>query len=347
VTLAGKMAYTAAMVRFAAPAMCALGLCACGGESGAGGDPGSAGGAGGGAATGGDAGAAGEAGAGGSGGSGAFHGGGGVGGTTPGEWTTLVTGDWTLEPGSEAYYCVTHTLDRDLWVSAFEAVIPNGTHHTVLTAGPPLAPDGIFPCDSFANHDAMLYGSGVGTNALEFPSGVAVHLEQGEQVLLNLHLFNTSPDAISGTSGTRIKTIDPAQVETEAQAILAGTVAISIPAGQEKTIQGQCTMPEDVTLFAVQPHMHQLGTHLTAVAESSTAGDVTLHDADYDFDSQIVHRVEPSVPMKAGDRVRVECTYRNTLSRTVTWGESTLDEMCFAALYRYPALPTFMLICTE
>ena len=35
--------------------------------------------------------------------------------------------------------------------------------------------------------------------------------------------------------------------------------------------------------------------------------------------------------------MRVDCTHRNTTDKTVTFGESTLSEMCFAGLYRYPA----------
>ena len=38
-----------------------------------------------------------------------------------------------------------------------------------------------------------------------------------------------------------------------------------------------------------------------------------------------------------GDKVRVECTHNNTTATKVTFGESTLSEMCFAGLYRFPA----------
>jgi hypothetical protein len=41
--------------------------------------------------------------------------------------------------------------------------------------------------------------------------------------------------------------------------------------------------------------------------------------------------------MKMGDKITVECTYLNDTGKTVTFGESTLEEMCFAGTYRYPA----------
>jgi hypothetical protein len=40
--------------------------------------------------------------------------------------------------------------------------------------------------------------------------------------------------------------------------------------------------------------------------------------------------------LKAGDTVDVECTYNNTTDRTVAFGESSLDEMCFIGLYKFP-----------
>jgi hypothetical protein len=95
-------------------------------------------------------------------------------------------------------------------------------------------------------------------------------------------------------------------------------------------------MSSDVTIVAVAPHMHQLGIHETVVAESSSEGDVVLHDAPYTFDEQSYHLIEPLKLVK-GDRVRIECTHKNTTNRVVTFGDSSLQEMCLAGLYRFPA----------
>lgn len=40
------------------------------------------------------------------------------------------------------------------------------------------------------------------------------------------------------------------------------------------------------------------------------------------------------VPMRAGDWVEVRCHYTNKTPKTVNWGESSLDEMCFAIATR-------------
>ncbi len=52
------------------------------------------------------------------------------------------------------------------------------------------------------------------------------------------------------------------------------------------------------------------------------------------------------VQMKQGDEVDVYCSYDNTTGQTVSFGDSTLDEMCFGTMYRYPARGSqFGVIC--
>jgi hypothetical protein len=91
--------------------------------------------------------------------------------------------------------------------------------------------------------------------------------------------------------------------------------------------------------------MHQLGVHLKVIGQSSIDGSRVLHDAPYSFDEQSFAIIEP-LKLKKGDNLRVECTHDNTTDETVSFGESSLSEMCFAGIYRYPADGT-NLICTN
>ena len=252
------------------------------------------------------------------------------------DWETLLTGDWTVPAGTEAYVCARQTLTEDILVSTFEAINPPGTHHTLLTIGDSGAPDGVTPCNAAENNPLSVFGSGVGTNRIEFPEGVAMKIEAGQQLLLNLHLFNTSTSDISGTSGTRIRRMSEADVTHLAEGVLAGTIELDIPANREVTSTGLCAMSHDVTLFAVAPHMHQLGVHMKIVAEPAGESEIVLHDAPYDFDAQLYYPIDP-LPLRQDDRVRIECTHRNSTSASVGFGDSSLAEMCFAGLYRYPA----------
>lgn len=258
---------------------------------------------------------------------------------SPGDWVTLLTGDWNLPAGTESYTCVYVTVDQDVWFDGVEAIAPLGTHHTVLSMGPPQHADGVVGCTAVTNYNSMLYASGVGTDPFTFPEGVAMHVPAGNQLLLNLHLFNFSDTPLTGTSGNRVRTVNPADVQYEAASVLAGkALGLIVPPG-ESTSRGTCNMTGDTNIFAMIPHMHMLGTHMKVTLESSDMGNVVIHDQGYSFDQQFVDYTDPIVPMKAGDRMLVDCTYNNTTGGTVYFGDSSLAEMCFAITFRYPPVP--------
>jgi hypothetical protein len=272
---------------------------------------------------------------------------GGSGGATSG-WTTLIEGDWTLPSGEEDYLCVLKTLTEDVHVSAFRPLLPPGTHHTVLTLETnPTEPDGSFACDAGTNGPHMIYGSGLGTGEFTFPSGIAVPLKAGQQLVLNLHLFNVNQSSLSGTSGIEVTTTSQDQVVHEAQVTLAGKQEGLVAEPGTTTQYGICTLEDPTTIFAVLPHMHQLGAHLKATATPSGGSPITLLDVDYSFDDQQYFPVTPEAALAAGDVINVDCTYDNPKSSPVYYGDSSNDEMCFAAIYEYPARNRTSYYCTE
>jgi hypothetical protein len=234
-----------------------------------------------------------------------------------------------------------------MYVTSFEAIIPFGTHHTLLTVGEPQdgKPDGIEPCNAGTNRTSSLFGSGVGTDTLYFPKGTAIRIPKGQQLLLNLHLYNANEEDISGLSGTRVVEIPEADVSELAEGVLAGTVAIQIPPNETTVTTGYCTMSQDFTIFAVAPHMHQLGIYERVFAEPAGKEPIAIHDEAYSFDEQSYKLIDP-ISLSKGDKVRVECTHHNTTNKTVTFGESSFSEMCFAGIYRVPAVGS-KLICVD
>jgi len=256
---------------------------------------------------------------------------------SPPGFAPLVATDWSLAPGAETYRCVRWTAPTDLWLSAMHAVAPIGTHHTVLMVGPPDAPDGDVECTSVLTKP-IIYGSGLGTQDFTFPDGVAIKIAAGQQLLLNLHLFNASSEPLTGRSGVEGIAASPDAVAHEAGVVLAGKAAgLTVPVGRS-TQTGTCTSPVAATVFAVLPHMHRLGTHMK-ITYRGGAGERVLHDEDYSFDAQRFHGIEPALAAAPGDQLVVDCTYVNTTAATVGFGESTTDEMCFGLIYAYPPAP--------
>ncbi len=257
----------------------------------------------------------------------------------PDGYTALIGGDWSLAPSTEKYLCVRLTATSDTYIRSIRPVAPAGTHHTVLMLGPPDAPDGTVDCTSALVKPAI-YASGVGTEVLDLPPGVAVHVRPGQQMLLNLHLFNATDATMTGRSGIEILPAEPGAVQHEAGVVLIGKAqGLEVPPNQS-TQTGRCTTPAGGTVFAIAPHMHMLGRHMkVSYANADGSGARVLHDLPYSFDEQRFGMLEPQLLTRAGARITVECTYFNPTGQTVYFGESSNQEMCYALAFVHPAPP--------
>ena len=255
--------------------------------------------------------------------------------SVPTGFVPLLSGDWTMAAGHEGYYCVRATAPEDLYIHAFRPIAPLGTHHTALAYASKPGPDGTFPCDAADTGFRLLFGSGVGTDPYTLPDGVAFKLSAGDQILLNLHLYNTSDNELTGTSGLEIERIAPENVVHEAEVIYAIDFHLNVPPGSSATI-GTCKVDSDSTIFGTFPHMHKLGSHMTGVAMHGGQA-ITFHDKPYAFEQQLNYNIDP-VQVSGGDQIQYTCGYTNPGTQTIGFGDSTDDEMCVLGMYRYPAL---------
>lgn len=257
------------------------------------------------------------------------------GGSVSDDWTTLVDGTWQLTPGTEGYWCTRKTLEDDVYITAFRAEAPPGTHHTLLLWKDGGGPDGEEACGPLLGSN-MVHASGINTDDLVMPEGVAVKIPAGTQLLLNLHLFNSNSSTLNGVSGVLVKTVSAAEVKYEAEMILTGPTNVNVPPNGTQTIEDACVFPETSTIFTLWPHMHQYGTNMK-ITYDGAAGSKVLHDGAFSFGEQVNYAIEP-LTVAAGEQLRVECTYKNPTSDTIHWGDSSKAEMCFAGVYRYPKL---------
>src|SRR5262249_21736319 len=160
--------------------------------------------------------------------------------------------------------------------------------------------------------------------------GVAVKVPAGTQLMLNLHLFNATAGTLSGVSATLVQTLPASAVKEVAEMVLSGTAAISVPPNGTQTAEGVCSFPGTSTISTVWPHMHMYGTHMKVTYEGAL-GTKVLHDAPYSFGEQKNYPIAP-LTISPGDILRIDCTYQNPTSQTISWGDSSKAEMCFAGL---------------
>jgi hypothetical protein len=240
-----------------------------------------------------------------------------------------------------------------MYISAFQTPNPLGEHHAVLTVdndpgGFGNTQLGEYDCDVNRLGLQMLFASGVGTDELDLPEGVAIKVLAGQFLHLNLHLFNTQPTGdITAHSGIFAKVVDPVAPDMEAEMVFAGTLSIDVPPESTGTATGGCQFNRDATLFAYWPHMHQQATH-QKVTMNLGGTETVIHDEDFDFNSQTNYPLSPMIQVHSGDSISVECTYYNASTTDhLTFGDSSTKEMCFTGMYRYPKQATTLFDCSQ
>ncbi len=266
----------------------------------------------------------------------------------PAGFTTLISRSWTIPAGQEIYRCTRVTVQEDMYINTFRSLSPIGTHHTVLSLHDDASrPDGDYNCGAGDIAHSMLFASGIGTDDLSFPEGVAIPIRAGQQLDLNLHLYNFSESEIQGESGTLGRLIPVGEVQDEAEVVFGGKAPFAIPNDpqNEQTLSGGCQFNQAGTVVALWPHMHQYGVHMRIVHQSGN-GDVVLHDGPFDFNEQLNYVIDP-VEVAAGERLAVDCTYLNDSGSLIFFGDSSESEMCFAGIYRYPATGAGTFDCVE
>ena len=251
-------------------------------------------------------------------------------GKDAGSWTRLIEGAWTLQVNEEkTRLCFKKQLTEDVYLRAIRPVHPKGTHHTIVTLG-----DGTEDCTA-AVASGLVYAAGLGSNGVELPDGVAMKLPKGKYLNLGLHLYNTTESVLTGTTAIEAITVPAAEVQQEAETVLAGPIAFSLPPQQQTIVKDDCAITADQSVFALFPHMHQHGTHIKTTVTLSGV-EKTLYDADYNFQEQLQLQLDPVVQLHAGDKVTTQCTYWNDTAKSIGVGESSDTEMCFSVLFRYP-----------
>jgi hypothetical protein len=255
---------------------------------------------------------------------------------------TLESSPLSVAAGQEDYRCWSYTVPTGSPLNVVQTVptIPKGVHHYAVFTSPdplPKAPLN-YDCHEMGLDWGLVNAGGVGTPGMTFPDGAALALKPGSQIILQLHVLNASADTLDVPSvsvqllGGEAASYEPIGL------LIAGTLNITIPPNDNATkITGGCQVAQTLpNVFAVFPHMHQLGSHIqVGITPSGASSENVIYDAGWSFGTQGVYPVKTSV--KTGDQVNVVCTYDNTTDKTVSFGLSSTDEMCFGVLYYYPA----------
>lgn len=256
-----------------------------------------------------------------------------------------------VPPGVENTQCVQVRLGNDgpLDVAKMVNTISSSSHHFVVsTVAEPDAEEILepFDCRPFR---APLMGvpliiSQRKTDVHELPEGVAFKLADNQLIHLELHYINTTSEPVDITATAEFFPAPEDSAVQEASVLLVGSTDIQIPPMSEHTL-GPLYQPlpeeyRDVSFYALTGHTHQYGVDVkvaTATSETATTTSRYAFD-DYKWDEPELLFHEP--PFAVGDGgFSYSCSWRNTTSDTIGFGESANEEMCFFWAYYYPRKP--------
>lgn len=237
--------------------------------------------------------------------------------------------------GPDIYQCfvIPAAAARNRWVNGvtFRPGAPRVVHHALVFAGKPDRND--YPCFGAPGFVPArgLGGWSPGQGTFVFPTGTAALLPAGHDVVLQIH-YHPSGALEEDRSSVTLHF----QEEPPARRLIdvpLGTNAIDIPAGAAAyRVTDSFTLPVDVDVLGVIPHMHYVGKAVRGWAGARLLVEIR----DWDFNWQDRYWYRQPVRLKAGTRLTAEFIYDNSAAnvrnpsrppRRVTWGFGVNDEM--------------------
>jgi hypothetical protein len=286
---------------------------------------------------------------------------------------TISWGSVSVDPGVEKTQCVVLQLPNTsvIQVHQIHNTTSTATHHVILYKDDDPAAVVLstpFDCQPFTgalNPTGMVSPVMITQkqdDQLTLPDGVAYQFAASQFVRIEMHYINTTDGPLTATETTTFYAADPATITDQADLLFIGSPDIGATTGSacaaSSRPSGPCILggdqytlhqffkpgPTEVFLnakiFAITGHEHKTGTDVV-VKTGTSASDpamTTVYDPmpfQWSEPATTVHN--PTFGIPAGGGFDFTCTYNNTTTAPVAFGESATDEMCFFWAYYYPA----------
>ena len=262
---------------------------------------------------------------------------------------------------SDIYRCfsIPTNLPANKYIAAVEIIPgnPKIVHHVLVfqdTTATTNNLDKADPMPGYTNFGGTGSNSSVliapyvpGAEPVIFPTGTGVKLFKNANIILQIH-YPAGTDTEKDSTYLIIRfTTQPSVREVFIAPILnhynISNGPFAIAKDQVKTFYQSYTVPKDVTLLSVMPHMHLIGKSTKVFAKPATGDTIPLvRINDWDFHWQGQYRFQYLQKITSGTKIQSIVTYDNTASnpnqpsnptKAVTLGEATTSEMMLTYFY--------------
>jgi len=246
---------------------------------------------------------------------------------------TLQMDPFTVEAGQEVWKCqeFANPFGGDAQVVTWRSHLSDGSHHLLVSQIAGASDTAVTDCGS-SNLDGEVFDAQSPESETAYPDGVAFTVDAGTGFRVEAHYLNASDAALVGSVTIEADYQRGTTALTPAGPMLYTTTDISIPpGGAPVTVSYTCNVDHDLYLIDTVSHMHRHGIEFTAAT-----ADTMLYQTD-NYSHPPRHRYDPPLALVAGTPVTFSCTYVNTGSTTITFGQSAAtDEMCALFGTYYP-----------
>lgn len=190
-----------------------------------------------------------------------------------------------------------------------------------------------------------LGGWSVGNTARRLPNDMGRYLKKGSDLVVQVHYHPTGKTEVDLSEVGLYFVNKPVAESLKESAKLVGSIwmanyEMDIPAGEANYKRSTSyTLPKDVIMVGIVPHMHLLGRSMRVTAtQPNKEREVLIDIPEWNYNWQDEYYYERPIRLKAGTRLVVEAVFDNSASnpsnpssppKRVTWGEETTDEMLF------------------
>ncbi|MBM4361390.1 MAG: hypothetical protein FJ104_01825 [Deltaproteobacteria bacterium] len=270
----------------------------------------------------------------------------------PGEAWSHDFADFTVGAAEEVLgLCQSWTVgnETELWVNAVELEQDAQSHHSnwlFVPANEFDGPDGVWPCRDrgYSQLQAALKGGVIyaqSTQAVrevqKFPPGAAVRLPPRSRIIGDVHLLNTTDEAVTGHARLTLHAIPGDDVSVKLAPFHLTYDTLAIPPKQRSRFVGECDIDKpsrdtlgrafDAKLYFLLPHTHALGDRFFLEVFGGPDDGKSLFDV-YGFDGEARGQYyEPAVDLAGATGFRFGCEFENPRDETIGWGFGD-QEMC-------------------
>jgi mono/diheme cytochrome c family protein len=262
---------------------------------------------------------------------------------------------------SDVYQCfsIPTNLTANKFLSAIELIPgnPGIVHHVLVfqdTTNTTDVLDAASPGPGYLNFGGTGSNTSIllapyvpGADPLTFPKGTGIKLYKNARIILQIHYPAGSQNQKDSTK-VLLKFSD----ETAPREVFIAPVLnqdnmsngpLIIPKDQVKTFYQSYTIPINITLLSVMPHMHLIGKSTKVFIKPPTGDTIPLVKIkNWDFHWQGQYKFQYLQMVTPGSKIQSIVTYDNTINnpnqpsnppKTVTLGEATTSEMILTYFY--------------